>query len=445
MAPRTLPWLVLFALVVALALRIHGHLGAAQNDTLAREQAVYQRLRNVIKERYVREVDDERLFFGAMEGMTSSLDPHSDFLPPREYEALNTSITGHFEGIGIDIHPDKEKGLTVLTPMPGSPALLAGILPGDRIVAIDGVNIEKMDREESTRLIKGAINTRVKLSIMRDNAAQPIEITVLRGVIEVNSVQVSEILPAQNFPDQAASNIPRIGFIHLAQFGQRTLAEFEDALNVLEKKGMQALIIDLRQNLGGSLEAAENVSDLFIKEGIIVTVITRAAAAARDGGRVRRARAEGTHPDYPIAVLVDSRSASASEIVSGALRDNGRAVLVGDKTFGKFSVQDVIEVPLDKWGNAALKLTIASYKTPLSPCVDGQGHIPDVYVPSSLEQQRDLVFSRRRRFLQDHNPVPSKPVMYSELEKSAGFIDQQLKKAIEVLSAKLKKDEKQTP
>lgn len=441
MAPRTLPWLVLFSLIVVLASRIHGHFSESQNDTLAREQAVYQRLRKVIKERYVREVDEEKLFFGAMEGMTSSLDPHSDFLPPREYEALNTSITGHFEGIGIDIHPDTDKGLTVLMPLPGSPALRAGILPNDRIIAVNGVNIEKMDRDDSARLIKGANNTPVTLSIMRDNSAQPIEITVIRGVIEINSVPIAEILPAQHFTNPSASKPPQIGYIHLAQFGQRTPAEFESALNSLEKKGMQALIVDLRQNLGGSLEAAENVADLFMKEGVIVTVVTRAAAAAKDGGRVRQARAEGTHPDYPIAVLIDSRSASASEIVAGALRDSGRAVLVGDKSFGKFSVQDIVEVPLDKWGNAALKLTIASYKTPRSACIDGQGHVPEFLVPSSVEQQRDLLLSRRRRFLQDHNPQPGKPITYSDLEKSATFVDQQLKKAVEVLSEKLQKVE----
>lgn len=437
MSTRTLAWLVLFALVGGLGLRLHAHLQSADADTLTRQQAAFQYLRRLIHDNYVKDVEDKKLFYGAMGGMASTLDRHSQFLPPEDYEQLRTTTTGQFQGVGIEFNPDESLGLVVLTPLEGTPAHRGGVFPGDKVLKIDGVATGGMSREEAARRIKGPVGSTVLLTLLHEGETQPVEVVLARAVNEIKSLQAAELLGAPLLPE----NAPKIGYIQIAHFQQKTGADLDAALTRLEGQGMQALVLDLRQNPGGLLEAAEQVADLFLKDGVIVTVITRAAATEKTKGSIAYAEEKGTHPEYPLAILVDSHSASASEVVAGALKDRGRAVLVGDKTYGKFSVQDVFRVPLGNWGESALKLTIARYKTPSSPCIDGQGIVPDYPLPFTPDQQRGLQLSRVRRHIKDNDPrngnggaaSVTKPPKPAET-----FDDLQLKKAIEVLLARVK-------
>lgn len=452
MSPRTVTWLILFATLAAGCFRL-AFMGR-EADELALEQSTYENVRALIRERYVRELNsDERqkIFYGALKGMTSSLDAHSQFLPPELYAHLSATTKGRFAGIGIEINTTG-RGLTVLTPLLDSPAWKAGIYPGDRIVKIDGQLTEGMSFDECELRIKGHPDTPIELTIDRDGVDKPFVLAMRRAIIQIKSIQAEELLGA---PYVAAGG-PNIGFIQISQFQKNTSDDLDAALKRLEAQGMTALILDLRQNPGGLLDEAGLVGDLFLKDGPIVTLLYRDVAHQKRIETTRTVEPGKTHPDYPVAVLVDSQSASAAEIVSGALRDRGRAVLVGDKTYGKFSVQDVIPIPVGKGDAAtivadentqaalnskneklaALKLTIAKYKTPKSDCIDGQGLVPEFLVPSSPAQQKELLESRYYRHLRDNDPRTKAGAAGGK----DAFNDEQLKKAVEVLIGKLKKE-----
>jgi len=428
-----LAWLCFFALLAGLALRMHGQMQASESEKIAREQATYQTVRQLIRDNYVKEIDDKKLFYGAMAGMASSLDRHSQFMPPEDFEQLKTQTSGNYEGIGVEFDADESNGLVVLTPLENSPAYRSGVLPGDRIVMIDGVSTVGMSREKVSRTIKGSSGTSVRLTLIHEGQTVPVDVILSRAMNELKSVQVAEMVSPPNLPAGATA---KIGYAQISQFQERTGSDLDAALSSLESKGMQALVLDLRQNPGGLLLAAEQVADLFLKDGLIVTVITRAAATAKTKGSTKYAEEAGTHPGYPVAVLVDGNSASAAEVVAGALKDRGRAVLVGDRTYGKFSVQEVMHVPLGKWGESALKLTVARYQTPTSPCIDGQGIVPDYPVPFTIDQQRALQMSRVQRHVKDNDPRSAKENGRDPRkngESSKPFDDLQLKKAVEVL------------
>ena len=444
MSPRTLTWLILLAALSAVGLRL-SFMGR-DSDDLALEQATYENVRALIRDRYVRELNaDERqkIFYGSLRGMTSSLDAHSQFLPPELFEHLSASTKGRFAGIGIEINVEA-RGLTVLTPLLDSPAWKAGVYPGDRIVKIDGQVVGSMSLEECELRIKGPPDSPIELSIERDGVEKPIELSMRRALIQIKSLQAEDFIGSPYLPADG----PKIGFIQINQFQKNTAADLDAALKRLEARGLQALILDLRQNPGGLLDEAGLVGDLFLKDGPIVTLLYRDVVNQKRLESTRTVEPGKTHPDYPVAVLVDSQSASAAEIVAGALRDRGRAVLVGDKTYGKFSVQDVIAIPLGKEKRAsapdasnangdklgALKLTIAKYKTPVSDCIDGQGLVPEHLVPSTHQQQKDLLESRYRKHLRDNDPRAKDGAAVVP----DPFKDEQLNKAVSVLMAKLK-------
>lgn len=451
MSQRALTWLIFMTALLTGCSRLYflGGAGAESND-LALQQSTYENVRGLILDRYVRELnkdDQDKIFYGALKGMTSSLDAHSQFLPPDLFEYLSTTTKGSFAGIGIEINSEA-RGLTVLTPLMDTPAWRAGIFPGDRVVRIDGESTEGMSVDDCKARIMGMPDTPLRLTLERDGVEKPFDVTVRRAVIRIKSVQAEEILA------DTAAGAPKIGYVQVAQFQMNTAEDLDASLKRLEALGMTALILDLRQNPGGLLDEAGQMCDLFLRDGPIVSVIDRDAAQKLRVVSTRNVEPGKTHPDYPVAVLVDAQSASAAEIVAGALQDRGRAVLVGDKTYGKFSVQDVIPLPLGRESNAlllgkrdstrkigALKLTIARYKTPKGECLDGQGIAPDFLVTSNLEQQKELILSRHRRHLKDNDPRVKNggtpPVAPNEKPEPAAFTDRQLKKAISVLKEKL--------
>jgi carboxyl-terminal processing protease len=312
---------------------------------------------------YVSEVDQDKLIYGAIRGMVRTLDPHSDYLDPEEYRVLASDTRGRFGGVGVEIDV-RDGWLTVTAVFPKGPAERAGVKVGDRFVTIDGTRARDMPIEEAVRRMRGEPGTEVQVSLRRDDDGPAAQVTLRREVISVDAVE------AQVLPDRHV-------YVRLRVFQETTTRELTDVLDAAvtatrDKGGVRGILLDLRDNPGGLLDQAVSVADEFLAGGLIVS--TR----GREGRElsVATARESGTRPSWPMVVLVNGYSASAAEIVAGALRDHGRAVIVGTRTFGKGSVQNVIELP----DASALKLTVARYYTPSGRSIQAEGIEPDVLI-----------------------------------------------------------------
>lgn len=319
----------------------------------------FSRVLHDIANYYVEPVDEEKLVEGAMQGMLEALDPHSAYLEPQVYKALRSETGGRFSGVGIEITL-KQGWITVVSPIDDSPAARAGIKPGDRIVKINGKSTKQMNIGDAVKEMRGSQGSKVVLTIMRVGSRTPMDVALRRERIQVLSVR-GELL-APGYP-----------YIRLTGFQEQTYEDLLAALREYSKQGaIRGLILDLRNNPGGLLEQAVSVSDLFIRDGVILTTVSRGKEVDR-----REAHGSGTEPEYPIVILVNGGSASAAEIVAGALQDHKRALVIGSQTFGKGSVQTVIEMD----DGSALKLTIARYYTPSKRSIQAFGIPPDVIVP----------------------------------------------------------------
>jgi carboxyl-terminal processing protease len=333
---------------------------AAPRATLPWEEAslfaeVYER----IKRDYVEDVDDHVLMERAVRGMVTALDPHSAYLDNQEFEEIRLSTTGSYPGVGIEVVPD-EGAVKVLHPIEGSPAERAGLKPGDAIVSIDGVEIGG-DLAAATAHMRGAPGSTVRLTIRRKGSAALLEFTLRRAQVEVSSVAGETLEPGY-------------GYIRITSFTETTAEDVSHAILRLKRdnrQGLKGLVLDLRDNPGGVLEAGVGVADDFLDQGVIVSADGRTPEA--------RFRMDATHHGdllhgAPLVVLVNGGTASASEIVAGALKDHGRALLIGRRTYGKGSVQTVM--PLSHGG--ALKLTTSRYFTPSGASIQGKGIVPDI-------------------------------------------------------------------
>jgi carboxyl-terminal processing protease len=321
------------------------------------------------------------LVYAALKGVTSSLDPHSEFMDPDEYRELQSDTEGAFGGLGLVVTM-KDNYATVVTPMEDTPGFRAGILSGDRIVKINGKSTERMSLQDAVKQLRGEPGTQVTLTIQRLSSGMVKDFTLTRTIVEV--AMVKDINGKKEFPLGA----DKIGYIRITQFGDKTNDELKTALNKLKKQGVKALILDLRWNPGGLLDEAVEVCSEFLPRGELVVT-----TEGRDPGQntIRRA---GNHGNLlkgmPIVVLVNLGSASASEIVAGCLQDLHRAIILGEKTFGKGSVQSIF--PLDD--GSALKLTTAKYYTPSHKVIQEHGIMPDVIVPMSDEEEAALILKR---------------------------------------------------
>ncbi|MFH1652452.1 MAG: S41 family peptidase [Pseudomonadota bacterium] len=312
-----------------------------------------------LEDHYVEEVDEEALVEGAISGMLDTLDPHSSYLSPEVYKELKAGTGGKFDGIGVEVAV-RNKQLTVIAPLKGSPAEKAGLKTGDIILRIDNENTRNMSLQESARMMRGKRGTNLKLTIAREGVKKPFDVNVTRQKIVVESV--------------TWERIDDYGIITVASFQDGTSQDVRKALKSLQKdKPIKGLILDLRRNPGGLLQESVKVSGIFLNSGVIVTSSARGKEIDK-----RVATPENTEPDYPMIILIDGGSASASEIVAGALQDNKRAVILGERSFGKGSLQTVFDLD----DGSALKITVAKYYTPSGRSIQALGIEPDIDVPA---------------------------------------------------------------
>jgi carboxyl-terminal processing protease len=337
---------------------------------------------SIVKKNYVEDVETKNLVNGAINGMLTSLDPHSAYLTPDLYKDLQMDTQGRFGGLGIEITV-KNGVLTVVSPIEDTPAFKAGVKPGDMIFKIEDDFTKDMTLVDAVKKMRGPKGTKINLSIKREGISELINLTLTRDTIRVQSVRNRTLEPGY-------------GYIRLAQFQERSDRDLQRALEKLaaEKGGLKGLVLDLRNNPGGLLTQAVRITDLFLDAGLIVYT----------EGRIESQRqkffAQKDSPvmDFPIVVLVNGGSASASEIVAGALQDHKRAIVLGTKTFGKGSVQTIL--PLDD--NSALRLTTARYFTPKGRSIQATGIVPDIIVEST-PQQDGKVEERKRSGVREEN------------------------------------------
>jgi carboxyl-terminal processing protease len=335
-----------------------------QADSPYHKLAIFARALVHVEQSYVSEVDEDQLIYGAIRGMLGVLDPHSAFMDPEQFRILSDDSEGRYGGVGIEIDA-RDGWLTVVSVFANGPAARAGVKPGDRFLAIAGVNARDMPIEQAQERMRGEPGTQVQVMLRRPDVAEALALTFTREVIEVRAVD------ARMLPDG-------IFYAKLKSFQETTASELRRAIDeavehaAAQRGAITGVMLDLRDNPGGLLSSAVDVADQFIDEGVIVSTRGRGGRMLRE----QRATHAGTRPNWPMVVLINGYSASAAEIVAGALRDHKRAVMVGTRSFGKGSVQNVIELP----DQSAMKLTTALYYTPSGRSIQAEGIEPDVVV-----------------------------------------------------------------
>ncbi len=416
-------------LLVFLTMLILGPYGDSRVSAI--DRSTYKSLKtfsevlDMVEKNYVEPVETDKLLQGAINGMIKSLDPHSSFMTAEMYKELEVETRGSFGGIGIEITLVKDV-LTVVSPIEDTPAYNAGVKAGDQIIKIDGKSTKDISIMDAVKQLRGPKDTKVTITILREGMAKPKDIEITRSTIKVRSVR------SKVYDD-------RIGYIRIASFQERTGDDLKKALREIEAKAhpLKGIVLDMRNNPGGLLNQSVEVSDAFLKSGIIVSTRGRSKsmeskAAAKD---------DGDEPTCPMVVLVNEGTASAAEIVSGALQDNGRAVILGAQTFGKGSVQTVI--PLED--GAALKLTTARYYTPKGRSIQAEGITPDILVKpirpteEKAEEKPDADnHTLREKDLKGHIKSPRESDAKAEeakMETDNLDRDNQLKNAIDILKS----------
>jgi carboxyl-terminal processing protease len=321
------------------------------------------------------------LVYAAMKGMLASLDPHSQFMEPDDFRDMQDDTRSRFNGLGIEVAM-KNGILTVVTPMEDTPAAKAGILAGDQILKINGSPTEKLELQQAVNLLRGKPGQKATLTVLRPSTKELKDYVLDRAEVKVQSVKAAHLL------DRDLSGPFKVGYVRIVQFNEPTAEDLGKAVDDLQKQGMQALVLDLRNNPGGLLNSAVDVCAQFLPPN--TTVVSTQGRVASQEREYATSGAAKERPNFPMAVLVNEGSASGAEIVSGALKDLKRAVLVGETTFGKGSVQNVLQLP----DGSALRFTTAKYYTPSKQVIHGNGVTPNIAVPMTAEQERALFVSR---------------------------------------------------
>jgi carboxyl-terminal processing protease len=375
--------LVIFNVVVGLRVLV-SNASADSDDAGYENLTVFTRALQLIRQDYVdpSKIGYKDLTYSALHGMLSALDPHSQFMEPPDYRGMRDETRSEFGGLGIVVST-KDGLLTVISPMEDSPGFRAGILPGDQILRINGKTTEKMSLQDAIELLRGEPGQKVTLTIYRPSSKQTRDYSLQREIIKVASVKDAKIL------DQTLTGNFKLGYVRITQFNEPTAQELNRKLGELEAQGMQALIVDLRYNPGGLLTSAVDVCGLFLPpKTMVVYTEGRDTSQRREYFTDKNAK---PHDNFPVVLLVNSGSASGAEIVAGALKDLNRAILVGETTFGKGSVQSVIQLP----GGSALRLTTAKYYTPGKQVINEKGVTPNIKASLASDQERALLLRRR--------------------------------------------------
>ena len=381
------------------------------DDTGYSSLSVFTRALQLIRQDYV---DDKKISFhdltyGAMRGMLSALDPHSQFMDPDDFKGMQDDTKSQFGGLGVVVSA-KDGNLVILSTMEDTPGFRAGLLPGDQILKINGASAERMDLGDAIAKLRGDPGQKVTLTVLRPASKELKDFTMERAIIKVESIKDAKILGPETAGDF------KIGYVRITQFNEPTAADLGKRLDELEAKGMQALIIDLRYNPGGLLNSAVDVCGQFLPPHTVVVSTEGRMPSQKhnywtsDTGKER--------PSYPIAILINGSSASGAEIVAGALKDLNRAVLVGETTFGKGSVQSVIALP----DGSALRLTTAKYYTPSHQVIHEHGVAPNIQASLTPDEERLLMMERREEYQTD-----------DDRRDLAGFRDPQLDRAVDAL------------
>jgi carboxyl-terminal processing protease len=421
------------ALVVAICLLIGGlfFVNGKNRDVTAGTSDVYKNIEiftevlREIEKNYVEPQDSQNLIHGAIKGMVQSLDPHSSFLTKEEHQELLIETKGSFSGVGIEITV-RDNLLTVVSPIEGTPVYAAGIKAGDQIIKIDDKPTNDMTLMDAVKSIRGPKGSEVKLTIRREGADKPLEFSITRDVIPLRSVRYHLLTP-----DTA--------YIRISNFQSKTDQDLSSALDEVDKgHKLKGLILDLRNNPGGLLSQAIKVSDLFLESGIIVSTKGRNEGQNMEVSAHKEAKAK----NYPIIVLVNGGSASAAEILAGALQDNKRALILGTKTFGKGSVQTIL--PLSD--GSGLRLTTARYYTPSGRSIQLSGIIPDInikFIPPTEKDDKDKIHFIREEDLKGHvlgkrekKAVTKGEAGENEIDKKAEILlerDNQVRHALQLL------------
>jgi carboxyl-terminal processing protease len=438
MEKHGMPW-VLLLVGIALGLILADHwvpsVSAVPRQDYESLEA-FTNILSIVKKNYVEEVETKNLVNGAINGMLSSLDPHSAYLTPDLYKELQMDTQGRFGGLGIEI---TVKGgiLTVVSPIEDTPAAKAGIKPGDQIFKIEEEFTKDMTLVDAVKKMRGPKGTKIKISIKREGVPELLDFTLVRDTIRVQSVRSRSL-------DEG------YGYIRLAQFQERSDRDVQRVLEKMaaEKGGIKGLVLDLRNNPGGLLTQAVRIADLFLESGLIVYTDGRIESQKQKYA----AQKEGSWMDFPMVVLVNGGSASASEIVAGALQDHKRAVVLGTKTFGKGSVQTIL--PLDD--NSALRLTTARYFTPKGRSIQALGIVPDIAVEALTPQEAKAEEKKRPSLREENLPghllnpqqAPNQPQDQGDKENKERLVppsgptgdesidsDAQLKRALDLLKS----------
>lgn len=375
-----------------------------------RKLNIFARVLTYVENNYVEYVDDSKLIYGAIKGMMDSLDPHSTFMPPDQYKQMKVDTQGEFGGVGIEVEV-RDKWITVVAPLEGTPAERAGLKSGDQIRTINGKSTEEMRLFEAVRAMRGPRGTRVRITVKRQGVKKLLKFEIVRDIIKIVSVS-SKMLA------------PKVGYIRLKKFQERTDEQLKLALRKMLKQGkLRGLILDLRNNPGGLLDQAVRVADLFIEGGLIVRTKGKRGRLMDS----EKAHSKGTYTGFPMICLVNGGSASAAEIVAGALQDHKRAVVIGTGTFGKGSVQTIIDLD----DGSGLKLTIARYYTPKGRSIQERGIAPDILVQETPPpvKKRKL---KREKDLKRHLPSEGKKGSKAQHKRLKDF---QLQTALDYLKA----------
>lgn len=379
---------------------------------------LFAKVLNLVEQHYVEEVDTKKLIYGGIKGMLASLDPHTNFLPPDIFKEFKVETSGEFGGVGIEIAVQDDV-LTVMSPIEDTPAWKAGVKAGDKIIEIDGKTTKGISLAEAVSKMRGKKGSNVVITIWREGFEKPQKFTVERDIIKVRSVKYTDLNDGY-------------AYTRITSFIEHTGEDLEEAITKHEKKygKTKGLIIDLRNNAGGLLEQAIKVCNAFIGEGVIVSTMGR----NKKDKDVVYAKKEGARTEFPIVTLINEYSASASEIVAGALQDHKRSVIMGTRSFGKGSVQSVVELG----DGAGLKLTVARYYTPNGRSIQAHGIEPDIALDSvDAEAYEKAVVHRksmRESDIEGHlqgeseEPAPSKDSFWKKEKEKPGLTGADLEK-----------------